>query len=54
MLNETLFNLAIFNLAMAFLNEILYRFFHNKINLWCVYCSLGTSIICLIYLFILG
>ena len=50
MLNENLVNLAIFNLAMAVLNEILYRFFHNKINLWCVYCSLATSIICLICL----
>ena len=47
MLNESLFNLAIFNLAMAVLNEILYRFFHNKINLWCVYFSLATSVICL-------
>jgi len=51
MLNETLFDLAIFNLAMALLNEVLYRFFHNKINLWCVYFSLGISIVCLFYLF---
>ena len=49
MLNETLFNLAIFNLIMALLNEILYRIFSNKINLWCEYFSLATAFICLIF-----
>jgi len=47
MLSENLFNLAIFNLTMAGLNEVLYRLFNNKINLWCVYFSLATSVICL-------